>query len=452
VCSAEQFGISLRDARKSVKSKKTYIVRVARLGGNLWISGGWIVAEDDGNAPKKPRGIDLAKLLGDDSATGRLRKQMKALEDPVGLRALRTALGPTSAIQEMMEAHRATIDAAHILPDVSALAGIADAARLAESYRPPELTGLGLADAYKIPEIAAIEAVSKTQLKIMDSFRVGSLADMIGSQSALAALAPSLGMFKTDAFGGLLEDFRVRQSAFGSALDAYMDQQRTKTRHVTGLMEALAIPRIDPASFGIGSVLALSETNAFRIAGLTPDYADLYQSVFGAVNERLSAFADLRATANASALQPDLVGGIGSLLERALAQQESLLQQQRQLFEQTADSQPKMPSRLVQQLHMLAAIVAVLQFFIIIALQIEERMLGGDPATLDNTAAIEENTQAIEQMRDSFDVLAGQLERMHAVQEEDDKEERAADAAIAQILREIADTLADQAEGEEKAP
>jgi hypothetical protein len=101
---------------------------------------------------------------------------------------------------------------------------------------------------------------------------------------------------------------------------------------------------------------------------------------------------------------------------------------------------------------MLAAIVAVLQFFIIIALQIEERMLGGDPATLDNTAAIEENTQAIEQMRDSFDVLAGQLERMHAVQEEDDKEERAADAAIAQILREIADTLADQAEGEEKAP
>lgn len=412
------------------------------------------MAEDDEPLPKGPKDVDLAKLWGDDTATGRLRKQMrvmKALEDPAGLRALRAVLVPTSAIREIMVSHRAAIDAAHILPDVSALAGIADAARLAESYRLPELTGLGLADAYKIPEIVAIDALSKAQLKIMDSFRVRSLADMIGSQSALAALAPSLGMYKTDAFGGLLENFRARQSAFGSALNAYMDQQRAKTRHIAGLMEALAIPRIDPASFGIGGVLALGETNAFRIAGLTPDYADLHQSVFGAMNERLSAFAGLGAAA-ASALQPDLVGGIGSLLERALAQQEALLEQQSQLVEQTADRQPKTPSRLVQQLHMLAAIVAVLQFFIIIALQIEERMLGGDPATLENTAAIEENTQAIEQMRDSFDVLAGQLERMRVVQEEAGKEESAADAAIAEILREIANTLADQAEGDEEAP
>lgn len=412
------------------------------------------MSEDDEPLPKRPKGVDLAKLLGDDTATGRLRKHMrvmKVLEDPAGLRALRAALGPTNAILEMMESHRAAIDAAHILPDVSVWAGIADAARLAETYRLPALTGLGLGDAYRIPEIAAIDALSKTQLKIMDSFRVGSLADMIGSQSVLAALAPSLGRYKTDAFGGLLEGFRARQSAFGSALDAYMDQQLAKTRHITGLMEALAIPRIDPASFGIGSVLALGETNAFRIAGLPPDYTDLYQSVFGTMNERLSAFASLGAAAKVSALQPDLVGGIGSLLERALARQEALLEQQGQLVEQTADRQPKTPSRLVQQLHMLAAIVAVLQFFIVIALQIEERMLGGDPATLENTTAIQENTEAIEQMRDSFDVLAGQLERMRVVQEEAGKEERAADAAIAEILREIADTLADQVEGDEEA-
>lgn len=378
-------------------------------------------------------------------------KAMKALEDPAGLSALRAALGPTSAIQNMMESHRAAIDAARILPDASAFAGIAGAARLADSYRLPELTRLGLADACKVPEIAGIGAVSKAHRSVMDSFRVGSLADMIGSQGALAALSPSLGLVKTDAFAGLLEGVRARQSALGSAIEAYMDQQRAQAERITELMEALAMPRINPASFGIGSALALGETNAFRIAGLTPDYADQYRSIFGAVNENISAFAGL-GTANGFVLQPDLVGGIGSLLERAFEQQKALLEQQRQLVEQTADAQPKTPSRLEQQLYMLAAIVAVLQFFILMALEIEERMLSGDPVTLENTAAIEDNTQAIEQMRDSFDVLAGQLERMRVVQEEAGEEERAADAAIAEILREIADTLADQAEGEEEIP
>lgn len=409
------------------------------------------MAEDDGRVPKRPKRVDLAKLVDDNTATRRLQKQMKvmeALENSAGLRSLRAALGPTNAMQEMVESNRTVINAAHILPDVSAFAGIADAARLADSYRLPEMAGLDLGEAYKVPEIAGIEAVSTAHRSIMDSFRVGSLADMIGSQGALAALAPSFGLVETDAFAGLLKGVRARQSALGAAIENYMDRHRAQAERITDLMETLEMPRIDPARFGIGSALALGETNAFRIAGLPPDYAEQYRSIFGAVNERISAFAGLGLAANALAFQPDLVGGIGSLLEHALAQQEALLEQQRQLAEQTEYDHPKTPSRLVQQLHTLAAIVVVLQFFIVIALQIEERILGGEPATLDNTAAIEENTQAIEQMRDSFDVLANQLERMRVEQEEVREEEMAADATIAEILREIAGTLADQAEGE----
>ncbi|MDA5556027.1 hypothetical protein [Shimia sp. MMG029] len=410
------------------------------------------MAEDDGRALKS---TNLAKLVGDDTATGRLRKQMKAMEafeDPAGLRALRAALGPTSAIQEMMVSHRAAIDAARILPDVSAFAGIADAARLTDSYRLPELAGLGLADAYKVPEIAGIDAISKAHRSIMDSFRVGSLADMIGSQGALAALAPSLGLVKTDAFAGLLDGIRARQSTFGSAIEAYMDQERAQAERITGVVEALAIPRIDPARFGIGSALALSETNAFRIAGLTADYGDQYRSIFGAVNDRISALAGLGAAANAFAPQPDLVGGIGSLLERALAQQEALFEQQRQLVEQTADVQPRRQTLIAERLTIIAAVVTILYTMLCVYVMFEERLAGGDPATLENTATIKENTQAIEQMRNSFDVLAGQLERMRVAQEEAGEEEKAADAAIAEILREIADTLADQAEGEDESP
>lgn len=399
------------------------------------------------------KGGDIAKLVGGNTATGRLGKQMKAmgaLEDLAGLRALRAALGPTSAIQEMMESHRAAIDAARILPDVSAFAGIADAARLAGSYRLPELAGLGLASAYKVPEIAVIDAVSKAHRSIMDSFRVHSLADMIGSQGALAALAPSLGLVEADAFAGLLEGIRARQSALGSAIEVYMDQQRAQVERLTGLMEALAMPRIDPASFGIGSALALGETNAFRIAGLTPDYADQYRSIFGAVNERISAFARLGAAANTFGLHPDLVGAIGSLLERALAQQDSLLEQQRQLVEHTADAQPRRQTLITERLTIIAAVVTILYTMLCVYVMFEERLAGGNPDTLKNTAAVEANTQAIQQMRGSFDVLANQLERMRAMQEQAGEEERTTDAAITEILREIADTLADQAEGEEE--
>ncbi|MFV0475556.1 MAG: hypothetical protein ACK5MQ_15300 [Pikeienuella sp.] len=139
-------------------------------------------------------------------------------------------------------------------------------------------------------------------------------------------------------------------------------------------------------------------------------------------------------------------------MERTLAHQETLIEQQRQLSEQAADAPPRRQTLIAERLTIIAAIATILQFFILIALLIEERMIGGDPATLANTAAIERNTQAIGQMRGSFDALADQLERMRAIQEEAGDEEKAADEAIAEILREIASMLADQAEGKEESP
>ena len=55
-------------------------------------------------------------------------------------------------------------------------------------------------------------------------------------------------------------------------------------------------------------------------------------------------------------------------------------------------------------------------------------------------------------MRQSFDVMADQLERIRAVQEKVGEEEKAADAAIVEILREISHTLADETEGKEEDP
>lgn len=419
------------------------------------------MSENGGQPPKKIKTVDLAKLLGEDSATGRLQKQMKAL-DPLansGLRdylnwmdSVRAALGPSTAIQAMMESHRAAIDATRLLPDTSAILGIADAARLANSFRLLEASGFGSADAYRMSEIARTGALGEVHRSIMGSFGAGSLANMIGSQSALAALAPSFDIIKTDIFAGILDGVREHQVALGSAISAYMDQHRAQAERISGMVNALAIPRIDLASFGIGSALTLGDTDAFRVAGLASNYADQYRSVFGAVNERIGALANIGAAANTFAFQQDLVGGIGSLLERALAQQEALLEEQRRLSEQAEDAQAKAPSRLLRQLHIIAAIVTILQFFIVIALQIEAQMSGGDPAVQANTVAIKENTNALGQMRQSFDALAGQLERVQAIHEDTAEEGRAADVAITEILREIADSLTKETDGEDDAP
>lgn len=394
------------------------------------------MADDEGEAPKESKRVDLRELLGDDSTAGQMHRQMERLDALAGgSRALAGALRPTSAIQRMLEPHWSAIDATRILPDVSAFAGIARAVRMADAYRLPEIPGIG--------------AFGEVHRGVVDSFRVGSLADMIGTQSAIAAFAPSLSLMENDTIARMLEGVRAHQLVFGTAISAYADQHRAQAERIRSMVEALVVPRVDLDRLGIGGALALSETNVFTLAGLPPDYVDQFRSITGAVSDRMSAFAGLGSAVGAFALQPDLVNGIGRLLERALAQQEALLEQQWQLLEQAADAQPQRQTLIAKRLTVIATIITILQFCIFIALQIEERMIGGDHTILANTAAIEQNTQTIGQMRESFDALADQLERMRAMQEEAGDEERVADAAIAHILREIAETLTDQADGEE---
>ena len=157
------------------------------------------------------------------------------------------------------------------MPDTSTFTGIENAARIAGAYCLPEIRGIaGLADP------AGIHALGKAHRSALASFRIGSLAKMIGSQNAIAAFAPTLGVMKNDALAHMLEGVRAQQSVFQSAIGAYMDQQRAQAERITGMIDALAIPRFDPATLGIGSALSLAETSAFKIAGLTPDYAEQF--------------------------------------------------------------------------------------------------------------------------------------------------------------------------------
>ena len=382
------------------------------------------MASNKGDAPKK--GVDLAKLLGNGGASEHLREQMERNGVLTGMsaserfrketdyldalagssRAVQKALAPSAAVQKMMKTHDAAFDVARAFSSVSAFSGIAS---------------------------------------VIDPIRISTFRE---AQDRLHA-SLGLGFRQSDSVTRMLDSLRAGQSAIQSALSSYMDQHRAQAERISSMVDALAIPRVNPATFSIGSALALSETNAFKIAGLTPDYTEEFRSITDAVSERIGAFAGLASTNKAFALQPDLVGRISTLLERALAQQEALLEQQR---EPVAETQPRQQTLLAERLTIIAAIVAILYTMLCVYVMFEERLAGGDAATLANTVAIEENTQALEKMRGSFDAIADQLEQMSAAQEDAKDNKMTADAAIAEILREISSTLMEQENRQEGDP
>lgn len=382
------------------------------------------MASNKGDASKK--GVDLAKLLGSGGASEHLREQMERNGVLSGItaserfrketdyldalagssRAVQKALAPSAAVQKMMKTHDAAFDVARAFPSVSAFSGIAS---------------------------------------VIDPIRISAFRE---AHDRLHA-SLGLGFMQSDSVTRMLDSLRAGQSAIQSALSSYMDQNRAQAERISSMVDALAIPRVNPATFSIGSALALSETNAFNVAGLTPDYTEEFRSITDAVSERIGAFAGFASTNKAFSLQPDLVGRISTLLERALAQQEALLEQQR---EPVAETQPRQQTLLAERLTIIAAIVAILYTMLCVYVMFEERLAGGDAATLANTVAIEENTQALEKMRGSFDAIADQLEQISAAQENAKDNKMTADAAIAEILREISSTLMEQENRQEDAP
>lgn len=378
------------------------------------------MASNKGDASKK--GVDLAKLLGSGGAAEHLREQMERNGVLTGIsaserfrketdyldalagssRAVQKALAPSAAVQKMMKTNDAAFDVARAFPSVSAFSGIAS---------------------------------------VIDPIRISAFRE---AHDRLHA-SLGLGFMQSDSVTRMLDSLRAGQSAFSS----YMDQHRAQAERISSMVDALAIPRVNPATFSIGSAVALSQKNAFNIAGLTPDYTEEFRSITAAVSERIGAFAGLASTNKVFSQQPDLVGRISTLLERALAQQEALLEQQR---EPVAEIQPRQQTLLAERLTIIAAIVAILYTMLCVYVMFEERLAGGDAATLANTVAIEENTQALEKMRGSFNAIADQLEQMSAAQEDAKDNKMTADAAIAEILREISSTLMEQENRQEEAP
>jgi len=218
-----------------------------------------------------------------------------------------------------------------------------------------------------------------------------------------------------------------------------------ESSYALGITRALDLPRIGDtfAALDIGKYGRIFDNvNALRGLGLGPEFGDRFGILATGLTEQMQALGQIGSIASAAQFGLGLSGSIEEMLARTIAAQEALAEQEQVPVDETTRQ------RLARQVHLLASICAISSFFMWVALEIEDRLAD------DKDAAIRANTETMEQMQVSIDALTSQLQEVTAAQEAATEQDRAADAAIADLLREIADSLSDQegTEGPEAAP
>lgn len=351
----------------------------------------------DDSDDEKPKGFDISKLgveMSDEerqAADKRLNRQFKDLSSGVGSigAAQKAALG------------------------LGASGIFADMARQSEQLR-----------------------------RIVDPVGLHSLT--MGLDQASFGLSPSiLDSLKIDSpFARMAADME-RQSKIFDNLSLGIDRQLGlmpsivrdfESSYALGVTRALDLSRIGAtfAAMDIGKYGRIFDSvNALRGLGLGPEFGDRFTILASGLTEQMQAVGQIGSIASAAQIGLGLSGSIEEMLARTIAAQEALAEQEQAPVDETTRQ------RLARQLHLLASICAILSFFMWVALEIEDRL------SEDEDAAIRANTETMEQMQLSIDALTSQLQEVTAAQEAATEQDKAADAAIANLLREIADSLAD---------
>lgn len=256
-----------------------------------------------------------------------------------------------------------------------------------------------------------------------------------------------LDSFKVDSpFGRLAADME-RQSKIFDSLSLGIDRQfglmpsilrDFESSYALGITRALDLRRIGDtfAALDIGKYGRIFDNaNALRSLGLGPEFGDRFSILATGLTEQMQALGQIGSIA-AAAIGLGLSGSIEEMLARTIAAQEALAEQEEAPVDETTRQ------RVARQLQLLCNIIAILSFFMMIALEVEDRLSD------DEDAAIRANTETMQQMQSSIDALTSQLREVTATQEAATEQDRATDAAITDLLREIADSLAHQDETE----
>ncbi|MBZ0130797.1 MAG: hypothetical protein K8F59_17000 [Rhodobacteraceae bacterium] len=271
-------------------------------------------------------------------------------------------------------------------------------------------------------------AVAEVQKHSLGGIPDGYLGHLTGAQSAVSRM---------------MEEMREHHRLMFQQVDLFAHMRRSiKAVSSIDLNSVLNIPRMESfyAGLGIDRIgQAFAAADAASVLGLKPAFNDEVRSVTSLINEQISMFGAAQEAASA-AIGFDLSDKLEVMLARSIAAQEALLQEHR---EATNDSKDE--AAFHRRNATISIIINILMFLMAIALQIEERIA-------DRDTAVRANTEALQHMQQSFDGMASQLEKMQEHQETTSTADQAADREIADILRGIAATLAEQAETQRAAP
>ena len=394
------------------------------------------MSEDD-SEDGKPSGFDISKLnveMSDEERTAaneRLKEQFRelagnkavianALQGIGGLNVVEKAIQSVNSLQDVIDAS----GLGRIQDQVNAITGNgAFNEMMAAQERMRDL----------LPDIHA----HTSALAGLTDF----VAHTSAIQSALGAITalpePWDDVYGLASASRLAEEMRRQQALYLEPVSTFADIHNGAIADIHQSIQAMVLPRLDVVeSLGIGRIAdAFGTANVYQSLGLGSDYDTQMRAITSSLNGHMEALTSAQAVRDAM-FPLGLTDAIESLLARSLAAQEAMLAEYR---ESSADA--KTEAQFNRRMVTLATIINVLMFFMTVALNIEDRLA-------DDDAAVPKNTEAVLQMQRSFDEMAAQLQHMNEIQEAATEQDRAADAAIAELLREIANNLADQVEAE----
>jgi hypothetical protein len=394
----------------------------------------------DDDDEDKPKGFDISRLEGlsviDQGES--LRKASETAERMTGSSsAIQKAMRDIGGVGVFAEAARASSSLSFVQDQLDTMRGASIFADQITAYQ-------DAVSAFSMPDMREQITAITSATSGINQFKVEQDSVAEAHRLALGGLPDDFmdNLTGASAVSRLLEDMRENQRLMFQHVDVFADM-RHSIEAVTAfdLKSVLNIPRMDSIyeSLGIDRIgQAFAAADVASALGINSAFNDDIRSVTSQMNAQISAFG-LAQEAASAAHGFGLSDKLEAMLARSIAAQEALLHEQ-----QEATRDAKADAAFHRRNATIAVIINVLMFLMAIALQIEERIS-------DRDEAVRANTEALQQMQQSFDGMASQLEKVQMQQGAASTANQAADVEIADILRGIAATLAEDADTDNSA-
>ncbi|QPH54743.1 hypothetical protein [Pontivivens ytuae] len=392
------------------------------------------MSEDDAD-DERPKGFDISKLnveMSDEersAADVRLKEQFKELAE--GTTVMADAMRGIGGLSSVEEAKRF----ANNLQDAINASGLGSIQDQFDTITDRGVLSGMFAARERMRDLLPDIQAHTSALAGLPDYAAHTSAIQSALEAVTALPEPWGDVYGLTATSRLAEEMRRQHALYLEPIGTFADIRSGAIADTHQSIQAMVLPRLDiKESLGIERMAdAFGAANVYQSLGLVSDYDAQMRAITSSLSGHMEALTAAQAVRDAM-FPSGLTDAIESLLARSIAAQEAMLAEYRE-----SASDAKTEARFNRRMVTLTTIINILMFFMTVALNIEDRLV-------DDDAAVRENAEAVRQMRQSFDEMAAQVQRTNEMQEAATEQDRAADAAVADLLREIANRLSDEAE------